>query len=167
MSRPLSTQAELAGQPMDGEPRARVLVAGASGFTGALAARLLWRHPRLELAAGTSIRVRVPARDVALSLSRPADVSTVNRLPGTVTALEILDATHVDVRVRIGGRFPLLARVTREATERLGLTVGLPVWCLIKSVALDRATLMMAQKRPVTLSCGLATAPAAANDAQA
>ena len=34
--------------------RARVLVAGASGFTGALAAELVWRHPRLELVAATS-----------------------------------------------------------------------------------------------------------------
>ena len=32
----------------------RILVAGASGFTGALAARLVWRHPSLELAAATS-----------------------------------------------------------------------------------------------------------------
>jgi N-acetyl-gamma-glutamyl-phosphate reductase len=32
----------------------RVLVAGASGYAGALAADLVWRHPRLELAAATS-----------------------------------------------------------------------------------------------------------------
>jgi N-acetyl-gamma-glutamyl-phosphate reductase len=32
----------------------RIIVAGASGFTGALAARLVWRHPRLALAAATS-----------------------------------------------------------------------------------------------------------------
>lgn len=32
----------------------RVLIAGASGFTGALAAHIVWRHPRLELAAVTS-----------------------------------------------------------------------------------------------------------------
>ncbi len=44
----------VARQPLAGEPRARVLVAGASGFAGALAARLVWRHPRLELAAATS-----------------------------------------------------------------------------------------------------------------
>jgi N-acetyl-gamma-glutamyl-phosphate reductase len=31
-----------------------VLVAGASGFTGALAAHIVWRHPRLELVAVTS-----------------------------------------------------------------------------------------------------------------
>ena len=41
-------------QPLDGEPRARVLVAGASGLTGALAARIVWRHPHLELAIATS-----------------------------------------------------------------------------------------------------------------
>jgi N-acetyl-gamma-glutamyl-phosphate reductase len=32
----------------------RVIVAGASGFTGALAAELVWRHPRLELVGVTS-----------------------------------------------------------------------------------------------------------------
>ena len=43
-----------AAQPLSGEPAARVLVAGASGFTGALAAAIVWRHPRLELVAATS-----------------------------------------------------------------------------------------------------------------
>jgi N-acetyl-gamma-glutamyl-phosphate reductase len=46
--------ADLASQPLDGSPAARVLVAGASGFTGALAADIIWRHPRLELVAATS-----------------------------------------------------------------------------------------------------------------
>jgi N-acetyl-gamma-glutamyl-phosphate reductase len=41
-------------QPLDGDPTARVLVAGASGFTGALAAQIVWRHPKLELVAATS-----------------------------------------------------------------------------------------------------------------
>ncbi len=41
-------------QPLDGEPRGRVLVAGASGLSGALAARLIWRHPHLELIAVSS-----------------------------------------------------------------------------------------------------------------
>ena len=57
-------------QPGNGGPR--VLVAGATGFAGALAAHLLWRHPRFELASvtgrselGTSLdrlypRYRVP-----------------------------------------------------------------------------------------------------------
>jgi N-acetyl-gamma-glutamyl-phosphate reductase len=41
-------------QPLDGAPAARVLVAGASGFTGALAAQIVWSHPNLELVAATS-----------------------------------------------------------------------------------------------------------------
>jgi len=45
---------EIPTQPLDGDPAARVLVAGASGFTGALAAQIVWRHPRLELVAATS-----------------------------------------------------------------------------------------------------------------
>ena len=32
----------------------RVVVAGASGYAGALAAELVWRHPQLELAAATA-----------------------------------------------------------------------------------------------------------------
>lgn len=34
--------------------KARILVAGASGFAGALAAELVWLHPRMELAHATS-----------------------------------------------------------------------------------------------------------------
>jgi N-acetyl-gamma-glutamyl-phosphate reductase len=45
---------DLASQPLDGDPAARVLVAGASGFTGALAAQIVWDHPRLQLAAASS-----------------------------------------------------------------------------------------------------------------
>ncbi|HET7574730.1 MAG TPA: hypothetical protein VFJ99_06415, partial [Solirubrobacterales bacterium] len=41
-------------QPLNGEPAARVLVAGASGYTGALAAKIVWAHPRLQLVAATS-----------------------------------------------------------------------------------------------------------------
>lgn len=41
-------------QPLEGDAVARVLVAGASGFAGALAAELVWRHPRLELGLATA-----------------------------------------------------------------------------------------------------------------
>ena len=66
----------------NGEPAARVLVAGASGFTGALAAQIVWRHPRLQLVAVTSRsdagkrldslypRYRVPLELTELDLDR-------------------------------------------------------------------------------------------------
>lgn len=40
--------------PPAGEGPTRVLVAGASGYAGALAAELVWRHPRLALGQATS-----------------------------------------------------------------------------------------------------------------
>jgi N-acetyl-gamma-glutamyl-phosphate reductase len=41
------------GQPIGREGAPRVLVAGGTGFAGALAAHLLWRHPGFELVAVT------------------------------------------------------------------------------------------------------------------
>ena len=41
-------------QPLSAEGSVRVLVAGASGFAGALAAQIAWNHPRLELVHVTS-----------------------------------------------------------------------------------------------------------------
>lgn len=101
------------------------------------------RVPKSDIAVGTPVRVRIPARDVALARSEPLDISTVNRLPGTIEALAPLDTTHVDVRVRVGAGVALRARVTREAVQRLALEPGLAAWCLIKSVALDRATSLL------------------------
>jgi N-acetyl-gamma-glutamyl-phosphate reductase len=77
---------EPAAQPLEGTPAARVLVAGASGFTGALAARLVWNHPKLELVAATSRsdagkrldrlypRYRVPVELTELDLENLPDV---------------------------------------------------------------------------------------------
>jgi N-acetyl-gamma-glutamyl-phosphate reductase len=65
-------------QPLGGDPAARVLVAGASGYAGALAARLAWNHPRLELVrttartdAGTRLDQLYPENGVPLTLEEP------------------------------------------------------------------------------------------------
>ncbi len=77
---------DLGAQPLDGDPVARVLVAGASGFTGALAAQIVWNHPKLELVAATSRsdagrrldaiypRYRVPIELTELDLDAIPDV---------------------------------------------------------------------------------------------
>jgi N-acetyl-gamma-glutamyl-phosphate reductase len=102
-------------QPLGGDPVARVLVAGASGFTGALAARLVWRHPRLELVAATSRsdagkrldelypRYRVPIELTELDLDRleQVDAAIVAYPHGasapTVAALRGLGVQVVDL----------------------------------------------------------------------
>ena len=77
---------DLSAQPLDGDPAARVLVAGASGFTGALAAQIVWNHPKLQLVAATSRsdagkrldrlypRYRVPIELTELDLDSPPDI---------------------------------------------------------------------------------------------
>lgn len=69
-------------QPLEGDPAARVLVAGASGYAGALAAELAWRHPRLELArvtartdTGSRLDRLYPDYSVPLVLEEPSKES--------------------------------------------------------------------------------------------
>ncbi len=58
------------------------MVAGASGYAGALAAELIWRHPRLELVrvtartdAGTALNELYPQYSVPLALEEPSEES--------------------------------------------------------------------------------------------
>lgn len=118
------------------------------------------RVPRVDLPAGTPVRVRIPARDVALALSPPTDVSIVNRLPGTIETLTARDATYVEVRVRVGAAVILRARITHEAAQRLALAPGMPVWCLVKSVALDAATSILTAERRASTAPPQSASPA-------
>ena len=106
---------EISGQPLSGKPAARVLVAGASGFTGALAAQIVWRHPRLELVAVTSRseagtrldqlypRYRVPLELTDLDLDRIEEVDAAivayphGAAAPTVAELRGLGALVVDL----------------------------------------------------------------------
>ena len=84
-------QAGAAGrsQTLAGEPLARACVVGASGFAGALAAAILWAHPRVSLEAVTARteagrrlddlypRHRVPLELEPFDAERLADVADV------------------------------------------------------------------------------------------
>jgi molybdate transport system ATP-binding protein len=115
--------------------------------------------PRVPLAVGTEVRARIPAREVALALARPGDVSITNRIPGVVAAVEPRDQTYSDVSVRLSPTTVLGVTITRESAARLALEPGLRVWCLIKSVALDAGALAIAR------GAAAKRASAAANDA--
>ena len=116
--------------------------------------------PRVDLALGTPLRVRVRSRDVAIALTRPSDISISNRIEGVVESIVPLAGPYTEVAVRVGIATVLLARITRESADRLALTPDLSVWCLIKSVALDAGALAIARGVAATRAAG------AANDAQ-
>ena len=142
------------------------------------------RVPRVDLPVGAPVRLRIPAREVALALSRPSDVSITNRIEGVVEqVVERSDAAdpplsgHLEARVRVGPDTVLAVAVTRESAERLALAPGLRCWCLIKSVALHADALVIAHGRaaqavraaPAALRPPAPTSslPPAANDARA
>ncbi len=93
--------------------------------------------PLLDRAVGAPLRILVSARDVTLSLARPAGTSALNVLAGTVA--EIGAATPGDpgtaVRLDCGG-LALVVRLTRRSLAEMGLRPGLPVFAAVKSVAL-------------------------------
>ena len=106
------------------------------------------RVPRLDLPLGTEIRVRIRARDVALSLEPPTGISILNMFEGVVSEIDTGDGPQVDVLVDVG--VSLIARVTRRSIHELGLTPGSRVCALIKAVAVDRHSLGRQSARPAT-----------------
>lgn len=89
------------------------------------------------VAAGTRVRVRIPARDVMLAAHRPEGLSVQNVLAGTVRRLDVptdRDAALVHVAV---GALELTAEVTRDAVARLALAPGREVYALVKAVSVD------------------------------
>jgi molybdate transport system ATP-binding protein len=101
-------------------------------------------HPAGRLSAsalpgapGTIARLRVRARDVAIAVGEPGEISIRNRLNARIVEISAAGDQGVDVRVDTGGEM-LVARVTEEAVRALGLQAGQPVVALIKATAMDR-----------------------------
>ena len=94
------------------------------------------RVPRLDLPEGSSIRVRIRARDVSLSLAPPERTSVLNIFEGRIAEVGAGDGAQLDVLVDVGA--PLIARVTRRSVHDLGLAPGIKVYAMVKSVAIDR-----------------------------
>jgi len=85
-----------------------VLVAGASGFTGALAAQIVWDHPRLELVAITSRSDAGKRLDALYSRYR---------VPLELTELDPDDLTGVDAAIVAyphGAAAPTVAALRRQ-----------------------------------------------------
>lgn len=86
-------------------------------------------------AVGASVRLRVYARDVSLTLQQPAQTSILNVLPASITGMAQPVAGQVMVRLNLGG-VPLLAHITHKSAVQLGLKVGMGVFAQIKATAI-------------------------------
>jgi len=94
-------------------------------------------HSLMEAEVGMTVRLRVRARDVALSVGDPGLISIRNRLSCTVAQIAERGDGAVDVRLAAGGE-ALVARITRDAAAALDLRRGMPVVALFKATAFDR-----------------------------
>jgi molybdate transport system ATP-binding protein len=98
------------------------------------------RVPLLDLSIGAALNVRVRARDVMIGIRPPEGLSALNVFAGVVAEVGPLRGPVIEVRIDCNGQ-ALLARLTRRSFENLSLAPGLPVYAVIKSVALDRRSL--------------------------
>ncbi len=100
----------------------------------------LLRAPYLDLPTGTIVRVRIRARDVMVAKAPPVGLSALNVLVGKIIELRNSGETVVEVAIDCNG-VKLAARLTRKSVETLRLVPELPVYAILKSVALDKSTL--------------------------
>lgn len=105
---------------------------------------------QLSSKPGDTVRVRIPCRDVSITLEKPSQSSILNILPGVVSDIELVDGARAIVKTDVAGQ-SILARITRKSLEHLALEKGKPVYLQIKTVALLSETLVSETRAPETL----------------
>jgi molybdate transport system ATP-binding protein len=89
---------------------------------------------------GSTVRLRIRARDVAIAVGEPGRLSIRNRLAAQVTAVTAVEAPMVEVTLDAAGSV-LVASITRDAVDALDLRPGVPVTALVKTASFDRMSL--------------------------
>ena len=88
-----------------------------------------------DVHAGTRVRIQLLARDIILATEPPRGLSVRNALEGVIADLTEDFGQAVLVTVDIGAGTAVMARVTQNAVEALGLRPRMPVWVLVKAVS--------------------------------
>ncbi|OJU90640.1 MAG: molybdenum ABC transporter ATP-binding protein [Burkholderiales bacterium 66-5] len=86
-------------------------------------------------APGSTVRLRIAARDVSLSRTAPTDSTILNILPARITELAPQGPGLVAAALDCTGT-PLLARITQRSCESLGLAPGQTLFAQVKGAAL-------------------------------
>lgn len=99
----------------------------------------LWVRGDPDRALGSTVRLRVQARDVSLALEEETRSTLLNQLAMTVVGIEEGEPGEVLVRLEgsaaSGGGATLLARITARSARTLSLRIGMPVLARVKAVA--------------------------------
>jgi molybdate transport system ATP-binding protein len=131
-------------EPLTGRFEAGVVleaVAGAHdaayGLTEARIGKQVMQITGAAVSPGAPVRLRIRARDVALSLSRPEGISIRNVLEGRLAAVEAEgEGAYAQAVIDVEGH-KLRARLTRAAADALALEPGQTVYALIKTASFE------------------------------
>lgn len=82
-----------------------------------------------------AVRIRLRAKDIAISLNAHSDISTLNQLNGKITSIHDHAAGVVLVEIDVG--VTITAAITVKSLQTLNLKIGTPIWALIKSVTVN------------------------------
>ncbi|MDK9719554.1 MAG: molybdenum ABC transporter ATP-binding protein [Rhodospirillales bacterium] len=96
---------------------------------------LLARH--VDLPLGSSVRLRIHARDVALATAAPNFLSVRNIIPGRVVSLTPANGHLIDVMLDCGGTI-LWSQITSLAQTHLQLKPGQTAFALLKAVTVAK-----------------------------
>ncbi len=91
--------------------------------------------PKKAMQPGRTVRLRVLARDVSLTLEHQSGTSILNIFPVTIDEITPIGRSQVVIRLLANG-IPVLSRVTRKSADLLGLEKGRKLYAQAKSVAL-------------------------------
>ena len=84
---------------------------------------------------GQSVRLRIFARDVSVTLEKQCGTSILNILASRVSEILPIGESQVMIKL-LAGDTPLLARITKKSAQALDLKPGKTVYAQVKSVAL-------------------------------
>jgi molybdate transport system ATP-binding protein len=88
--------------------------------------------PGVQAPIGSTVRLRVLAQDVILSLDVPTGLSSVNILPVRIARVQPGDGPGAAIGLEAGSD-RLLARVTARAISEMGLVPGLDCYAILKA----------------------------------
>jgi molybdate transport system ATP-binding protein len=137
------TAAVLSAHPLAGKRRISVLDGRVLEHDGTIGLSLVatkvgtFRVPMVDTPAGGALRLVIDASDVALATVEPSGLSIRNRFRARIERIEAIDRSQALIELRASGG-GVSAILTRDAVADLRLTPGAEVWCLVKSVAVDR-----------------------------
>ena len=92
--------------------------------------------PSVTAPEGVVVNLRILARDVIISLSKPNDISALNILPAKVVSIKKGDGPGTIVEL-VSGEDKILARITTRSAEALGISLNKPCFAIIKSLSIN------------------------------